>query len=252
MKTRNIFIGMMLIIGLIACSEEEVNTYNAAEGIYFNQRIRVGNILTDSTNFTFVYTEESQNEAIVSIPVQLVGRATDEPRPVNIKVVGGSAKEGDDFVLPANPVLPAGASSFNYEITLKRSTALQEEAKTIEIAIEESEYFKPIITHEITDAQSSTDVSTMRHKIEFSELFTEAPAAWYNYIYPFSPQCFFLTCRVKNIPRSDFNDTSKITEFRFQYLINAMIKYVAEQLLLDNPDPEIFDEEGNPLFFQQQ
>ena len=155
MKTRNIFIWIMLLImGLTACSEEEVNTYSADKGIYFNQRIRVGNILTDSTNFTFVYIEESQNEATVSIPVQLVGRATDEPRPVNIKVVGGSAKEGDDFVLPVNPVLPAGASSFNYEITLKRSTALQEEAKTIELAIEENEYFRPIITHEITDIQA--------------------------------------------------------------------------------------------------
>ena len=238
----------MLILGLTACSEEEVNTYSAEEGIYFNQRIRVGNILTDSTNFTFVYIEESQNEATVSIPVQLVGRAIDEPRPVNIKVVGGSAKEGDDFVLPVNPVLPAGASSFNYEITLKRSTVLQEEAKTIEIAIEENEYFRPIITHEITDTQSGTDVTAIRHKIEFSELFTAAPAAWYTYIYPFTPQCFFLTCRVMNIPRSDFNDTSKISSFRFQYFMSEMRKYVAEQLLLENPDPEIFDENGDTIF----
>ncbi|MBC5621625.1 MULTISPECIES: DUF4843 domain-containing protein [Butyricimonas] len=248
MKTRNIFIWIMLILGLTACSEEEVNTYSAEEGIYFNQRIRVGNILTDSTNFTFVYIEESQNEATVSIPVQLVGRAIDEPRPVNIKVVGGSAKEGDDFVLPVNPVLPAGASSFNYEITLKRSTVLQEEAKTIEIAIEENEYFRPIITHEITDIQSGTDVTAIRHKIEFSELFTAAPAAWYTYIYPFTPQCFFLTCRVMNIPRSDFNDTSKISSFRFQYFMSEMRKYVAEQLLLENPDPEIFDENGDTIF----
>ena len=62
MKTSNIFIWIMLIIGLTACSEEEVNNYSANEGIYFNQRIRVGNILTDSTNFTFVYIEESQND----------------------------------------------------------------------------------------------------------------------------------------------------------------------------------------------
>ncbi len=248
MKTRNIFIWIMLILGLTACSEEEVNTYNAEEGIYFNQRIRVGNILTDSTNFTFVYIEKSQNEATVSIPVQLVGRASDEPRPVNIKVVGGSAKEGDDFVLPVNPVLPAGASSFNYEITLKRSTTLQEEAKTIEIAIEENEYFRPIITHEITDIQSGTDVTTMRHKIEFSELFTKAPAAWVNDIAEFTPQRFFLTCRVMEIPRADFNDRSKISSARFQYLMTEMVKYVAEQLLLENPDPEIFDEDGNKIF----
>ena len=101
-----------------------------------------------------------------------------------------------------------GTISFNYEITLKRSTALQEEAKTIELAIEENEYFRPIITHEITDIQSGTDVTTMRHKIEFSELFTEAPVAWYTYMYPFTPQRFFLTCRVMDIPRSDFNDAS--------------------------------------------
>lgn len=248
MKTRNIFIWIMLIIGLTSCSEEEVNNYSADEGIYFNQRIRIGNILTDSTNFTFVYIEESQREAIVSIPVQLVGRAIDEPRSVNIKVVGGSAKEGDDFVLPINPVLPAGASSFNYEITLKRSTSLQEEAKTIEIAIEENEYFKPIITHEITDIQNGKDVTTMRHKIAFSELFTEAPAAWYTYIYSFTPQRFFLTCRVMNVSRSDFNDVSKITSARFQYLMSEMIKYVAEQLLLETPDPEIFDESGKTIF----
>ena len=248
MKTRNIFIWIMLILGLAACSEEEVNTYNAEEGIYFNQRIKVGNILTDSTNFTFVYIEKSQNEATVSIPVQVVGKASDEPRPVNIKVVGGSAKEGDDFVLPVNPVLPAGASSFNYEITLKRSTALQEEVKTIELAIEENEYFRPIITHEITDIQSGTDVTTMRHKIEFSELFTKAPAAWVNDIVEFTPQRFFLTCRVMEIPRADFNDRSKISSARFQYLMTEMVKYVAEQLLLENPDPEIFDEDGNKIF----
>ena len=156
MKTRNIFIWIMLIIGLTACSEEEINTYSADEGIYFNQRIRVGNILTDSTNFTFVYIEESQNEAIVSIPVQLVGKATDEPRPVNIKVVGGSAKEGDDFVLPANPVLPAGASSFNYEITLKRSTALHK----ITISLKDKHFFSEKST-------SSQDLSqrSQRHTI---------------------------------------------------------------------------------------
>ena len=214
MKTRNIFIWIMLLImGLTACSEEEVNTYSADEGIYFNQRIRVGNILTDSTNFTFVYIEESQNEATVSIPVQLVGRATDGPRPAPVKKV-----------------------------------SLQEEAKTIELAIEENEYFRPIITHEITDIQSGTDVTTMRHKIEFSELFTEAPVAWYTYMYPFTPQRFFLTCRVMDIPRSDFNDASKIPSARFQYLISEMRKYVADQLLLENPDPEIFDENGTPIF----
>ena len=48
--------------------------------------------------------------------------------------------------------------------------------------------------------------------------------------------------------RQDFNDASKIPSARFQYLISEMRKYVADQLLLENPDPEIFDENGTPIF----
>ena len=250
MKTRYIFILTLLIYGLSACQEKEVHTFSGQEGIYFNQRERIGDILTDSTNFTFVYVDESEDNAIVSIPIQLVGRATNMPRPISIKLVGGTAIEGQDFTLPVNPQLPAGASEFNYEITLNRTASLLETSKTIEIAIEENNYFKPIITHEVTDMQSGSSVTALSHKVEFSELFLEgfAPAAWVTQIYTFTPQRFFLTCKVMNIPRSDFNDRSKISEARFQYLISEVRRYVAEQMLLENPDPDIFDEDGNPIF----
>lgn len=250
MKTRNIFLWLLLLLVLSACEEKEVETYSGKEGIYFNQRIRIGNILTDSTNFTFVYVDEAEKEAIVSIPVQLVGRAVDKDRPVNIKITGGSAIEGEDFTINEKVVLPADSSSFDFEVTLNRTLELQNTSKTIEFAIEENEFFQPVITHETVDKQSGTKVTALRHKIEFSELFIEgaAPAAWVTQMVAFTPQRFFLVTRVMNIPRSDFNDRSKITEARFQYFISEIRKYVAEQMLLENPDPEIFDEEGNPIF----
>lgn len=51
-----------------------------------------------------------------------------------------------------------------------------------------------------------------------------------------------------DVPRADFNDRSKIPTARFRYFISEMVKYVGEQLLLENPDPEIFDEDGNTIF----
>ena len=250
MKTKNIFLWLLLLLVLSACEEKEVDTYSGKEGIYFNQRVRIGNLLTDSTNFTFVYTNEAEKEAVVSIPVQLVGRAVNKDRPVNIKITGGTAVEGVDFSLMENLVLPADSSSFGFEVTLKRTLELQNTAKTIEFEIAENEYFQPIITHEAVDKQSDIKVTAMRHKIEFSELFIAgaAPAAWVTQITAFTPQRFFLVTRVMNISRSDFNDRSKISEVRFQYLISETRNYVREQMLLDDPDPEIFDEEGNPIF----
>lgn len=250
MKTKNIFLWLLLLLVLSACEEKEVDTYSGKEGIYFNQRVRIGNLLTDSTNFTFVYTNEAEKEAVVSIPVQLVGRAINKDRPVNIKITGGTAVEGVDFSLMENLVLPADSSSFGFEVTLKRTLELQNTAKTIEFEIAENEYFQPIITHETVDKQSDIKVTAMRHKIEFSELFIAgaAPAAWVTQITAFTPQRFFLVTRVMNISRSDFNDRSKISEVRFQYLISETRNYVREQMLLDDPDPEIFDEEGNPIF----
>lgn len=248
MKKANIWWGMAFILMGLASCEKDIDTYSGEEGVYFNKRIRIGNILTDSTNFTFVYTEESLDIQNVIIPVQLVGRATDFDRPVAVKVAGGDAVEGTDYILPVNPVLPAGAHSFEYVITLKRTEALKTMEKTLELALEENEYFKFVVTAEVTGAQSST--TTLRHKVEFSELFASAPLAWYETEVPFNftPQKFFLTCRVMNIPRSDFNDREKIPRTRFNYLILEMRKYIQQQLNLENPDPEIFDKDGNILF----
>lgn len=250
MKKKYLHLLLIPLLVLFSCEDKDVETYTGKEGIYFNKRERIGNILTDSTNFTFVYVDETIKESIVSIPIQLVGRESNEDRPVNIKVVGGTAKEGEDYTLPTNPVMPAGESSFNFEVTLKRTPSLQDMAMTIELEIAENSFFQSIITHETIDVQAGTKVTALRHKIEFSEQFIKgvAPAAWVTQMYAFTPQRFFLVSKVMNIPRADFNDSSKISAARFQYLIAETIKYVAEQLMLDEPDPEIFDEDGNPIF----
>ena len=130
MKTKHIVILSLFLLALFACEEKDIHTYSGEDGIYFNKRERVGDILTDSTNFTFIYVDEGVNESVVSIPLQLVGKESPQDRPVNIKVVGGTAVEGTDFLLPSNPAMPADKSSFMLEVTLKRTSSLKAEPKS--------------------------------------------------------------------------------------------------------------------------
>ena len=111
---------MLLLTSLTisSCSREEIPLYSGEEGIYFNKRIVIGNILTDKTEFTFVYTEADEKEVEIDIPIQLVGRVSDSDRPVNIVVSGGDAVEGVDYTLPLSPVFFFFLTKYMYKVTV--------------------------------------------------------------------------------------------------------------------------------------
>lgn len=251
MKRINIILGIVSILGgLISCDEEKIASYSGEEGIYFNkQSVSEGQLgMVDSTNFTFAYVEEVQDSQLLQIPVQLVGRVVDYPRPVNIKVDGGDAVEGVDYQLLLNQVLPAGADAFNFQVILKRTEALLVQEKTFTLSIEENEYFKPVVTKLTT----TTDVNILRHKIIFSELFTTPPVGWKSYVIGFTRDRFFLLCDKMKVGRDEFNDSELMTESRFQYLVSKIQSYTLEQVFLmehGQPyDKDVFDENGEPIF----
>ena len=70
--------------------------------------------VTDSTDLTFVY--EAEDELEVPVKVQLMGRTAEYDRPLEIRISSENAQEGTDYVLPAQAVLPAGASSVDYVV----------------------------------------------------------------------------------------------------------------------------------------
>jgi hypothetical protein len=169
-------------------------------------------------------------------------------------VSSDNAVEGVDFILPQNPVIPAGAASMDYIVTLKRTEALKSEKKMVCLQIHENDHFALPITEVV---QYKDTVSTLQYRIYFSDMFTKAPAAWdANLVGPFTQQKFELICKVLDIDPGDFNDPSIITLAKLLYISAEMSAYVegeAEKKAAGLPyDEDAFDKvTGEPLNFRK-
>lgn len=207
--------------------------------------------VTDSLDLTFVY--EAGDDMEVPVKVQLLGRSADHDRPIAVSVASDNAQEGVDYLLPQQAFMPAGASSMDYMVVLKRTDALKSERKMIQLTLHANEHFDlPVAKMEqIADTVSIVDV-----RIYFSDMFTKAPAAWdENLLGEFTQQKFELICKVLQIDPADFNDPSVITLAKMLYISAEMTAYVAEQKENKDAgkeyDKDAFDPQtGEPLTFR--
>lgn len=250
---RRMYIKMLLpfiAVLLVACEERTPALFGELTGVYFNNTSGTMTV-TDSIDITFVY--ESGDVLDVPVKVQLVGRTSAEDRPVDITVTSDNAVEGIDYVLPQDPVLPSGASSVDYVVTLKRTASLKQEGKSISLRIHSNDCFDLPVTEVV---QVSDTVSVLDFRIFFSDLFTKAPAAWEeNLVGEFTQQKFELICRVLDIDPGDFNDPGVITLAKLLYISAEMTAYVQGEVEKkaagEEYDQEAFDpQSGEPLTFR--
>lgn len=243
----------LLLVGLaaVSCEENKIDAYGGENGIYFNKRIAVGNVLQDSTYETFAYVEAG-NDIEIRIPVQSVGRVANVDREVLIEVTSDNATEGVDYLLPDKCVLPAGKAVFNYVVTLKRSEVILTQYKAIDFEIKANDNFTPVIKTETNAAGKM--ITTLKHTIKFSEMFDKAPAAWDED--PYTPATFFtpkkleLASQVMGIPKSEFNDPGKMNFTRFQFVLVEMQNYVMGRAMVGDIDDSILNENGLLLFVE--
>ena len=241
---------MLSLLTLVACQERTPEFFQDITGVYFNNTSATMSV-TDSLDLTFVY--EAGDEMEVPVKVQLLGRSADQDRPLAVTVSSDNAREGVDYVLPQQAVMPAGASSVDYVVVLKRTDALKSERKMIHLTLHANEHFDlPVAKMEqIADTVSIVDV-----RIYFSDMFTKAPAAWdENLLGEFTQQKFELICKVLQIDPADFNDPSVITLAKMLYISAEMTAYVAEQKENKDAgkeyDKDAFDPQtGEPLTFR--
>lgn len=241
---------MLSLLALVACQERTPEFFQDITGVYFNNTSATMSV-TDSLDLTFVY--EAGDEMEVPVKVQLLGRSADQDRPLAVTVSSDNAQEGVDYVLPQQAVMPAGASSVDYVVVLKRTDALKSERKMIHLTLHANEHFDLPVSkmEQIADTVSIVDV-----RIYFSDMFTKAPAAWdENLLGEFTQQKFELICKVLHIDPADFNDPSVITLAKMLYISAEMTAYVAEQK--ENRDAgkdydrDAFDPKtGEPLTFR--
>ena len=244
----NLLAASLLILS--SCQERHPAPFADIAGVYFNN-LSPTMTVTDSLDLTFVY--ESGDSLKVPVVVQLLGRPSEVDRPVEVSVSSDNAVEGTDYLLPEGCVLPSGASSVEYVVTLLRTEALKSERKNLTLELHENECFTLPVTRM---SQIADTVSTLVLDISFSDMFTKAPAAWdSNLVGEFSQQKFVLICRVMGIDPADFQDASVITLAKLLYISAEMTEYVQEQSLRKADgleyDVEAFDPvTGEPMSFR--
>ena len=251
---RKIAYTTLLLAGILsACDQREPAAFEEIGGIYFNNRANISSTsaLLDSTNLTFVY--ENADEMNVPVRIQLLGRQSAQARPIELRITSEDATEGVDYVLPERTELPAGATTLDYIVTLKRTSPLKEATKTIQLEILPNDCFSLPVSKEV-QANGDT-VSMLHYRIVYSDMFTVPPTAWeVGLIGLFSPQKFNLICKVLDIDPADFNDASKMTFPLQLYIYSEMTKYIKQEVEKcdrgEEFDRDVLDSQtGEPLSF---
>lgn len=248
-KIKTMLIGAMAIVGVCSCSEQTPEVFDNIDGIYLNNRSNT-NILQDSTNVTFVY--QKGDEMQVPVKIQLVGRPSEQAREIALTVTSDDAQEGVDYTLPEKAEMPAGATVFEYVITLKRTAVLKTQLKHIKLSLQPNANFVLPVTEEVM--ANGDKVTTLAYTIAFSDQFTTAPKAWdKGLLGEFTQKKFELACRVLDLDPADFNDDTKMTLAMQSYVSTQMQLYVRQQQTLrlngEAYDADAFDAQGNPLQF---
>ena len=248
-QRETLLIGAMAIVGLGSCSEQNPDVFEDINGVYFNNRTNT-NVLQDATNVTFVY--QKGDEMQVPVKIQLVGRPSEQAREIALTVTSDDAQEGVDYTLPEKAEMPAGATVFEYVITLKRTAVLKTQLKHIKLSLQPNANFVLPVTEEVM--ANGDKVTTLAYTIAFSDQFTTAPKAWdKGLLGEFTQKKFELACRVLDLDPADFNDDTKMTLAMQSYVSTQMQLYVRQQQTLrlngEAYDADAFDAQGNPLQF---
>ncbi len=248
-QIKTLLIGAMASVGLWSCSEQNPDVFEDINGVYFNNRTNT-NVLQDATNVTFVY--QKGDEMQVPVKIQLVGRPSEQAREIALTVTSDDAQEGVDYTLPEKAEMPAGATVFEYVITLKRTAVLKTQLKHIKLSLQPNANFVLPVTEEVM--ANGDKVTTLAYTIAFSDQFTTAPKAWdKGLLGEFTQKKFELACRVLDLDPADFNDDTKMTLAMQSYVSTQMQLYVRQQQTLrlngEAYDADAFDAQGNPLQF---
>ena len=128
---------------------------------------------TDSSSYSFQNDAWDVETHRVKIPVQLFGMLSDEDRPFRLKVVGGTAVEGEDFLpLPEKYIFPADKANTEAWVDIRRTPKLTKEHRYLVVELLENEHFK-LLMPEIQDLSKRDTLKTNIFKISFTEQITE-------------------------------------------------------------------------------
>ena len=189
----------------------------------------------------------------VPVTIQLLGRAASYDRSFNLKVSSENADLGIDYELNNKAELPAGETTVNYIVTLKRTDILQQEIKELLVEISANDNF---IIPFAFQMESANEISTTRYRILFSDQFTAPPVCWEALmIGEISHIKFILICDVLDFDPADFNVAGSISLAQWIFISQQMSSYVTDQESLKASglpyDERVYNEDGSTVKFKR-
>lgn len=246
---------MIFLFGIILCWGCENDDFiyqgekDGVSGIYFLKATAVsidGTPLgyTDSVSYSFQNDLLDVTTKKISIPVKLLGMLSEEDRPFKVKVIGGNAVEGEDFVsLPEEFIFPKNSAEAEAYVEIIRTTKLVAESRYIVIELMENEHFK-LLLPQLKNISSSDTLKTNIFKISFTEKITEMD------YYSFMAKSYFGKWSVKKFHKINEIGGWTLQDWLYWDVNSGKFAYVATvlrrelQQLADQGNPFMDEENG--------
>lgn len=240
-------------LGLTSCNQEEIETYNDTDNIYFSPSVfplALNATLVDSIGFSFGFDKASITKRIYFVPIRVQGKVFDVDREVKVTVDPTStAVQGTHFTLPEKIVMRAGKAVDTIAVTVLRTPDLKTNAFTIVLNLEENGNFTTKMKSKVVNTLTQKTLSYIRFKISFDDKLTQ-PIGWYvPYLGAFTPKKFFLMCDLMHLEPTMFNNklgSAGLGISDVKYYESFMQRYLADQKAAGNT---IYEDDGTEMFF---
>lgn len=243
-----VVITLLAGMGLSSCRKDAIMTYDATDNIYFDYRRDVKPDLNqpgypvDSLAYTFAYSNASVKEAIIPIPIAIMGNPKTQDRNYQLVVdPDASMQPGIHYEIP-QLVIRSGRVKDTLFLKLKRTEDLQQSVVRMRLRLQPNQHFSTGVEKRLS---LNDTIQALTFKVSVTDELNAGPnwSQYATYFGTFSKKKMLLMHDVVGIPLDFWSASSLPGEARAAatYYAAAMSRYLKEATLAGNT---IYDEDG--------
>ncbi|UMB52501.1 DUF4843 domain-containing protein [Lutibacter sp. A64] len=251
MKKINIYL-ILICFGLClsSCDTDDIKTYQTSDNIYFswskhhNLWINNTSQYIDSIGFSFAFKNATVVDTLFQLPISVQGKALDNDRIVNLKVLDQStAIEGVHFDISDPVIFRAGMSIDSIPITFYRTPEMKNNTYTLAIELLANDDFSVNMKNEVLDDLTEEIRNHTIFQISVNDILT-APEYWYDgYLGTFSSKKMFLMSELLGIA-TNFYDSPIQSYSEVQYHGLFMQRYLNEK---EASGETVYEDDGSKM-----
>lgn len=245
------FTPVLTLMLFASCGKDSIMTYDATDNIYFDYRRDVNPAINqpgypiDSLAYTFAYSEAAVTEAIIPIPIAVMGKpkATDRSFQVTVDA-GGSMQQGVHYEMPV-AVMRAGRLKDTLFLKIKRTGDIKTAVVRMKLRLQPNNDFGTSIEKRMS---FNDTIQALTFKISVTDELNDGPS-WSQYspfFGTFSKKKMLLMNEIVDLPLNFWAASTLAGEGRAAatYYAAAMSRYLKEAALAGNT---IYEEDGVTL-----